>query len=137
MAIPYIKKVLEKFGRNITKILDLVGIKKRIVFSTVRVGSYFFLNNSISKKFGSCVVYKFTCPGDLDTQYIGETERQPFLRIKKHTTPTNSSVFSNMYMVATLSGKSGKSGKKKRHKSGKVRRKWGFSKKKVMKSQEI
>ena len=42
------------------------------------------------------MVYKFTCPGDLDTQYIGETERQLFLRIKEHTTPTNSSVFSHI-----------------------------------------
>ena len=36
------------------------------------------------------------CPGDLDTQYIGETERKIFLRINEHTTPTNSSVFSHI-----------------------------------------
>ena len=95
IAIPYIKKISEKFGRQVTKILDLIGIQTRIAFSTVKVGSYFSLKDSISKKFSSCLVYKFTCPGDLDTQYIGETERQLFLRIKEHTTPTNSSVFSH------------------------------------------
>ena len=88
--------ILEKYGRNLTKSLDLIGIKTRIVFSTTKVGSYFSLKDSISKKFSSCIVYKFTCPGDLDTQYIGETERQLFVRIKEHTTPTNSSVSSHI-----------------------------------------
>ena len=32
----------------------------------------------------SCLVYKFTCPGDLINQYIGETERQLCVRIKEH-----------------------------------------------------
>ena len=41
----------------------------------------------------SCLVYKFTCPGDLNNQYIGDTERQLFVRVKEHVTPTNSAVF--------------------------------------------
>ena len=44
----------------------------------------------------SCVVYKFKCPGDLDNQYIGETERQLFVRIKEHITPSNSAVLKNI-----------------------------------------
>ena len=92
----YIKKISENFGRNKTQIVNLIGFKTHIAFSTVKVGSYFSLKDSISKKFSSCLVYKFTCPGDLNTQYIGETERQLFLRIKEHTTTTNSSVFSHI-----------------------------------------
>ena len=41
----------------------------------------------------SCVVYKIKCLGDLDNQYIGETERQLFVRIKEHVTPSISAVF--------------------------------------------
>ena len=44
----------------------------------------------------SCVVYKFKCPGDLDNQHIGETERQLFVRIKEHATPSNSAVFKHI-----------------------------------------
>ena len=43
-----------------------------------------------------CLVYKFTCPGDLNNQYIGETEKQLFVRIKKHATQTNSVVFKHI-----------------------------------------
>ena len=41
----------------------------------------------------SCIVYKFRCPGNLDNQYIGETEQQLFVRVKKHVTQTYSAVF--------------------------------------------
>ena len=34
--------------------------------------------------------------GDLNNQYIGETEGQLFVRIKEHLTPTNSSVFKHI-----------------------------------------
>ena len=42
------------------------------------------------------MVYKFTCPGYLDTQYTRETERHLFLRINEHITTTDSSVFSHI-----------------------------------------
>ena len=44
----------------------------------------------------NCLVYKFTCPEDLNIQYIGETERQIFVKIKEHVTPTNSAVFKHI-----------------------------------------
>ena len=52
--------------------------------------------DSVNHMYKSCVVYKFTCPGDLDNHYIGETERQLFVRIKEHVTPTSSAVFNHI-----------------------------------------
>ena len=37
IAIPYIKKISEKYGRKLTKSLDQIGIKTRIAFSTTKV----------------------------------------------------------------------------------------------------
>ena len=96
LTIPYIKKISDKFSKNMRKTFDQIGIKIQVAFSTTKVGNYFSLKDNISKYFSSCLVYKFSCPGDLDTQYIGETERQLFVRIKEHTTPTNSTVFAHI-----------------------------------------
>ena len=98
ITVPYIKKVSEKFGRNITKSLEAMDINIKVAFRTTKVGNYFSLKDQVNKFYRSCIVYKFQCPGDLDTQYIGETERQLFVRIKEHTKPTNSSsaVFSHI-----------------------------------------
>ena len=38
----------------------------------------------------------FTCPGDIDNQYISKTERQFFVRIKEHVTPTNRAVLKHI-----------------------------------------
>ena len=73
-----------------------IGVKVRIAYNTEKVGKYFSLKDSISHLYQSCLVYKFTCPGDLNNQYIGETERQLFVRIKEHVTPTNSAVFKHI-----------------------------------------
>ena len=96
LTVPYIKKVSEKFSKNITKNLETIGINIKVAFRTSKVGNYFSLKEKINKLYRSCIVYKFQCPGDLDTQYIGETERQLFVRIKEHTKPTNSAVFSHI-----------------------------------------
>ena len=66
----------------------------KVAFKTSKVGNYFSLKENINKLYRNCIVYKFQCPGDLDTQYIGETEL--FVRIKEHTKPTNSAVFSHI-----------------------------------------
>ena len=50
-----------------------IGVKIRIANNTQKVGKYFSLKDSNNHMYQSCIVYKFTCPGDLDNQYIGET----------------------------------------------------------------
>ena len=73
--------------------LLIYGINIKVAVRTAQVENYFSLKDRIDKLYSSCIVYKFQYPGDLDTQYIGETERQLFVRIKEHTRPTNSAVF--------------------------------------------
>ena len=82
-----------------SKTLELVGIMIKVANKTSKVGNYFSLKDKINKFYRSRIVYKFQCPGDLDTQYIGETERQLFFRIKEHTKPTNSAVFAHIENV--------------------------------------
>ena len=81
--------------------METIGINIKEAFKTAKVGNYFPLKDQIDKFYRSCIVYKFQCPGDPDTQYIGETERQLFIRIKEHTRPTNSAVFSHIEQSKT------------------------------------
>ena len=76
--------------------METIGINIKVAFRTSKVGNYFSLKDKINKLYRNRIVYKFQCPGDLDTQYIGETERQLFVRIKEHTKPTNSAVFAHI-----------------------------------------
>ena len=73
-----------------------IGVKVRFAYNTEKVRKYFSLKDSICRLYQSCLVYKSTCPGDLNNQYIGETERQLFVRIKEHVTPTNNAVFKHI-----------------------------------------
>ena len=91
-TIQYIRKISEKFSKKKTAMLEDIGVKIRIVYNTQKVEKYFFLKDSVNYMYQSCLVYKFTCSGDLDNQYIDKTERQLFVRIKEHMTPTNSAV---------------------------------------------
>ena len=78
---------------------DIV-IEIHIVYNTQKVGNYFSLKDSINHMYQSCLVYKFTCPGDLNNQCIGETERQFFVRIKEYVAPTNNAVFKHIEKCA-------------------------------------
>ena len=73
--------------------METIGIYIKVAFKTSKIGNYSSLKDQINKFYSSCIVYKFQCPGDLDTQYIEETEQQFFVRIKGHSKPTNSAVF--------------------------------------------
>ena len=70
---PYIRKISEKFSKKIKAIFEDIGVKIRIAYNTQKVGKYFSMKDLINHMYQSCIVYKFTCPGDLDNQYIGET----------------------------------------------------------------
>ena len=51
----------------------------------------------IANRVQNIIVPNVTCPGDLNNQYIGETERQILVRIKEHVTQTNRAVFNYIY----------------------------------------
>ena len=83
----------QSYARNI-------GVKIRIAYNTQQVGKYYSLKASTNCMNQSWLVYKFTCPGDLNNQYVGEIESQLFVRIIEHLTPTNSAVFKHIKSCA-------------------------------------
>ena len=102
MSLPYMGKCSEKLHRRIKN--EMLPYKLKVLpgYRTTKVGSYFSLKTKVPPLFKNNVVYKFVCPRDRDTQYIGETERQFFKRIEDHcSAPTSSkastAVFDHMY----------------------------------------
>ena len=75
--------------------MKTIGINIKVAFRRPKVGKYLSLKDRINKFYRNCIVYKFQCPVDLGTQYIRETKRQLFVRIKEHIKPTNSAAFSH------------------------------------------
>ena len=76
--------------------METIRINTKVAFRTAKVGNYFLLKDRINKLYRSCIVYKFQCQSDLETRYIGETERQLLVRFKEHTKSTNSAVLSHI-----------------------------------------
>ena len=97
---PYVRKISEKFSNEIKAMLEDIGVKIRIAYNTQQVGKYYSLKVSTNCMNQSWLVYKFTCPGDLNNQYVGEIESQLFVRIIEHLTPTNSAVFKHIESCA-------------------------------------
>ena len=99
LVLPYIGKCSKRLHRKISAIMQGHEITLVQAFRTVKVESYFSLKTKIPYLFKSDVVYKFVCSRDENTQYIGESERQFFRRIKEHCTPsssTNSAVLEHL-----------------------------------------
>ena len=68
-----------------------------LVFKPLKTGSYFSLKSKVPDYLKAGVIYKYTCPMNTDTNYIGKTSRQLCRRIKEHFTPEkNSPVFNHI-----------------------------------------
>ena len=92
MVLPYIGKCSQKLYQRIRKEMAEHGLILVSAFRTTKVQSYFSLKMKTPPLFKTDVVYRFECPCDKGTQYIGETERQFFVRVNDHCTPsTNAS----------------------------------------------
>ena len=96
ITIPSVRKISDKFSKNIKAMFEEIGVKTCIVYKTQKVGKYFSLKGSTNCVYQSCFVYKFTCPVDLNNQFISETEKQLFVRIKEHVNPSYSAVFKHI-----------------------------------------
>ena len=89
------KEDFRKFRRTITNIFKYIEITILTTYNSVKVENYPFLKDTINKNYKTCLVNKFTCSRNLDTQYIGETEWQSFVKIKEINT-TNSTIFKHI-----------------------------------------
>ena len=93
MVLPYVGKCSHKLHHRIRREVGQHGLEILPAFRTTKVQSYFSLKTMTPPLFRKDVVYKFECPCDKGAQYIGETERQLFMRVKDRcTTSTKASV---------------------------------------------
>lgn len=99
MVLPYVGRCSQKLHQRIKNEMQQHRICVLPAYQTTKVGSYFSLKTKVPPLLKNNVVYKFVCPCDKSTQYIGETERQLFQRVKDHTRTSNtapSAVYDHM-----------------------------------------
>ena len=85
LYVPFIGKPSKLFSKSVSALLsDKLGIDVNIVYSTVKVGSFFRLKSRTPETLLSRVVYKFTCLGDPSTAYVGVCSRFVIERIREH-----------------------------------------------------
>ena len=84
LMIPYLGKISIKYRRKLKRLLNKLDVNVNVVFHTTKVGNYFNLKDITPKLLRSCLVYRFTCRVDPDTQYLGETKRRLHQRINEH-----------------------------------------------------
>ena len=85
MKVPYIGKSSILFARRIRKLIKRNHNNDvRVVYDTTKVQDSFRLKDDSPKEILSHVVYRFTCPSDSDTQYIGYTNRSLRERVNEH-----------------------------------------------------
>ena len=106
MVLPYVGRCSQKFHRRIKDQMQQHGVGVLPAYQTTKVASYFSLKTKVPSLMKSNVVYKFVCSCDESTQYIGETERQFFQRVKDHTKTSNtapSAVYDHIIQCAGCS----------------------------------
>ena len=85
LKVPYVGKVSIDFGKRVSALIKKqFGVETNVIFSTVRLGSFFPLKCSTPLPVQSRVVYRFRCLGDQDVSYIGMTIRTLSERVKEH-----------------------------------------------------
>ncbi|CAM1327985.1 Uncharacterised protein r2_g3697 [Pycnogonum litorale] len=73
VTLLYSRRSSLHFRSKLLKLSTSFGIKISISFCSFKFGHYFSLKSKVPKYLRSKVVYKFACPGDQDTFYIGKT----------------------------------------------------------------
>ena len=86
-----------KFQHRMKRNLQQYGLEVRPAYTTSKVGQYFSLKTPLSDMFKTNIVYKFSCLGDPNISYIGESKRQLFERIREHRNGKSSAVFEHLY----------------------------------------
>ena len=83
--VPYIGSASVIFQKEMSKLInDKFGQPLRTVYTTCKVGDFFSLKAQSPFLLASNVVYRFTCSLDVNTSYIGKTERHLIARVKEH-----------------------------------------------------
>ena len=93
LRVPYVGKPSILFSRRLRKLVKRRYDRDvRVVYNTTKVQDSFILKDDTPKEIQSKVVYRFTCPSDSDTQYIGYTNRPLRTRVTEHLRKGNSAI---------------------------------------------
>ena len=85
IKIPYIGKKSIEFGKKISVLFkDEFDIKVNTVFTSFKVKTFFQLKTRTPEFLRNHIIYKFTCPCDTGSSYIGVTSRPWCERIQEH-----------------------------------------------------
>ena len=87
LEIPYLEKTSHRFVRNLSNLVsDLTNKKVKLspIYKTFKVVNYFQLKSTIPCSLQSNVVYRFSCPCDMGSTYIGMSSRHLITKIKEH-----------------------------------------------------
>ncbi len=77
LKVPFVGKPSTTFSKRMRALIrSETNQDLKIVYSTTKVGDYFSLKDVTPREILSKVVYKFRCPVDPETSYIGFTTRQ-------------------------------------------------------------
>ena len=82
--LPFIGTPSIQLKKKLKKIFKNLGIDINVIFSTVKVSSYFSLKDPTYNLLKSHLVYRFTCLDDPNITYIGKTKRFFQQRISEH-----------------------------------------------------
>ena len=98
LRVVYLGDPSRTLGKRLAALIrDRFGVEVKVVYTTFKVGAYFGLKSRIPALFESNLVYKYTCPRDEGTSYIGMTTAQWFVRIGQHFDPSKkSAIFTHL-----------------------------------------
>ena len=82
--IPFVGKTSVDYGRKIKSLLQPNDPEIKIVYETTKIQHSFQLKDPIPKPLLTGVVYQFTCRGDPNITYIGQTTRTLKERVDEH-----------------------------------------------------
>ena len=100
VKIPFIGKPSVVYGNRLKKaIKHHLDEQVSVLYETTKVKDSFKIKDNIPKEICSQIVYKFTCPGDPETSYIGHTIRNLRERVKEHLNPNNGTAVGNHVMA--------------------------------------
>ena len=101
LCLPYLGETSDRFRKKFTSFCNRHNLNVRLVFKPFKVSQYFSLKSRVPSLLHSGVIYKFCCPVDPGTTYIGRTQRHLCKRIKEHSSPLSQSAVFNHTLACT------------------------------------
>ena len=83
--MPYLGRPSRVFAKKLATLVgDGLGVSVRVVYTSLKVQSFFRLKSVTPHRLLSCVVYKFDCVSNPNVSYVGQTYRHIEDRMGEH-----------------------------------------------------